>query len=92
MNFQTMLVELTGMDVANASLLDEASAAAESVIFCHHLQNGKRKKFFVSQNVFPVTIEVVKTRAKQLGVEVVVGGEFSFDFESQGKDISGVLL
>lgn len=58
-----MIIELTGLEVANASLLDESSAAGEAAILANSNHNGKRPKFFVSENCFPVTIDCVKTRA-----------------------------
>src|SRR5207342_752266 len=70
----------TALDIANASLLDEATAAAEAMNLCHATATG-RKVFFVADNCHPQTIEVVQTRAKPLGIEVVVGDfpEFKFD-------------
>jgi glycine dehydrogenase len=72
LNFQTMITDLTAMEIANASLLDEATAAAEAMTLCHAAVPG-RKKFFVAKNCHPQTIAVVKTRAQPLGIEVVVG-------------------
>jgi glycine dehydrogenase len=72
LNFQTMVIDLTGLDVANASLLDEATAAAEATTLCHSLKPG-RNVFFVSAECHPQTIDVVKTRAKALDIEVLVG-------------------
>ncbi|MEP6602740.1 MAG: glycine dehydrogenase (aminomethyl-transferring), partial [Spartobacteria bacterium] len=71
LNFQTMITDLTGMQIANASMLDEATAAAEAMALCHAAVSG-RKTFFVADNCHPQTIEVVRTRAKPLGIEVVV--------------------
>jgi glycine dehydrogenase len=79
LNFQTMVMDLTGMPMANASLLDEGTAAAEAMHLC--LAAGKNKtakKMFVSRDVFPQTLEVLQTRAAPLGVELVVGDEKSF--------------
>jgi glycine dehydrogenase len=73
LNFQTMISDLTGLEIANASLLDEATAAAEAMTFCQRLSKSKSKVFFVSQDCFPQTIDVVRTRAEPIGVEVVVG-------------------
>ncbi|HEY2124419.1 MAG TPA: aminomethyl-transferring glycine dehydrogenase [Chthoniobacterales bacterium] len=75
LNFQTMVTDLTALDIANASLLDEATAAAEAMTLCHAVAS-ERNKFFVADNCHPQTIEVVQTRAKPLGIEIVVG-EFS---------------
>ncbi|HLX95857.1 MAG TPA: aminomethyl-transferring glycine dehydrogenase [Verrucomicrobiae bacterium] len=79
LNFQTMVTDLTGLDIANASLLDEATAAAEAMTMCHALKDG-RNVFLVSENCHPQTIEVVRTRAKALGIEVVVGAHENFQF------------
>jgi glycine dehydrogenase len=73
LNFQTMICDLTGLEIANASLLDEATAAAEAMAFCQRSAKSKSKVFFVSQECFPQTIDVVRTRAEPIGVEVVVG-------------------
>jgi glycine dehydrogenase len=79
LNFQTMVADLTGLDIANASLLDEATAAAEAMTMCHALKDG-RNIFFVSETCHPQNIEVVRTRAKALGIEVVVGSHEHFSF------------
>jgi len=78
LNFQTLIVDLTGMEIANASLLDEATAAAEAMIMLHGLRSREdaaagRNAFFVSHECFPQTIEVLKTRARPLGIELVIG-------------------
>ena len=81
LNFQTMVIELTGMEVANASLLDEATAAAEAVMMCHRIKNSsERQAIFVSETCHPQTIEVVRTRAKALGIDVKVGRHHDFKF------------
>jgi glycine dehydrogenase len=79
LNFQTMICDLTGMDIANASLLDEATAAAEAMTLCHALKDG-RNVFFASATCHPQTIDVVRTRAKALGIEIVVGDFEKFQF------------
>ena len=79
LNFQTMVTDLTGLEIANASLLDEATAAAEAMTLCHTVVSG-RNTFFVSQTCHPQTIEVVQTRAKPLGIKVIVGEIASFEF------------
>ena len=79
LNFQTMVADLTGLDIANASLLDEATAAAEAMTMCARLKDG-RNIFFVSETCHPQNIEVVQTRAKALGIEVVVGSHEQFSF------------
>ena len=72
-NFQTMVGDLTGFEIANASLLDEATAAAESMTLAHRVGKSKSQKFFIDQNCFPQTISVVTARAKPIGIEVMVG-------------------
>ncbi len=74
LNYQTMVIDLTGMQIANASLLDEATAAAEAMFMMYsHNHEKKGNQFFVSEECFPQTIDVVKTRALPLGIEVIVG-------------------
>ena len=73
LNFQTMVSDLTGMDIANASLLDEGTAAAEAMALCHRLNPKAGNVFFVDADTHPQTIEVVATRAEPIGIEVVVG-------------------
>jgi glycine dehydrogenase len=73
LNFQTMVSDLTGLEIANASLLDEATAAAEAMTFCQRVSKSKSTVFFVSQDCFPQTIDVIKTRAAPIGIDVVVG-------------------
>ena len=72
-NFQTMVGDLSGFEIANASLLDEATAAAESMTLAHRVGKSKSQKFFIDQNCFPQTISVVTSRAKPIGIEVVIG-------------------
>ncbi len=72
-NFQTMVCDLTGMAIANASMLDEATAAAEAMTLCRRMTRGKSARFFVADDVFPQTQDVVRTRARPLGIEVVTG-------------------
>ena len=81
LNFQTMIVDLTKLDIANASLLDEATAAAEAMTLCHHAAASDRKTFFVADNCHPQTIEVVRTRAKPLGIEVKIDNFSRFKFD-----------
>ena len=80
LNFQTMITDLTALEIANASLLDEATAAAEAMALCHAVVPN-RKKFFVADNCHPQTIAVVQTRAKPLGIEVQIGNfaEYKLD-------------
>jgi len=72
LNFQTMVTDLTGMEIANASLLDESTAAAEAMAMAHGIK-GKGEKFFVADNVHPQTISLLRTRAEPLGIEIVTG-------------------
>jgi glycine dehydrogenase len=88
LNFQTMVIDLTGLEVANASLLDEATAAAEAMTMCHSIKSG-RNTFFVSADCHPQTIDVVKTRAGALGIEVTVGDHQTFQFSDQ---VCGALV
>jgi len=87
-NFQTMLTDLTGMEIANASLLDEATAAAEAMTLAKRSAKSKSNVFFVSGNVFPQTLEVLRTRAGSLGIELHVGD----DADAATVDSYGVLL
>ncbi|HEY4529267.1 MAG TPA: aminomethyl-transferring glycine dehydrogenase [Luteimonas sp.] len=87
-NFQTMLVDLTGMEIANASLLDEATAAAEAMTLARRSAKSKSNVFFVSKNVHPQTLEVLYTRAGGLGIELHVGE----DADAATVDSYGVLL
>src|SRR5574340_277341 len=92
-NFQTMVADLTGLPLANASLLDEATAAAEAMTMCAAMSKAaghERKKFFVSENCHPQTIAVVQTRAEPLGIVLQVGAMKSLDL-SQG-EFFGTLL
>ena len=79
LNFQTMITDLTALDIANASMLDEATAAAEAMTMSLRLRDG-RNVFFVSENCHPQNIEVVRARAKALGIEIVVGNHENFQF------------
>ncbi|KAE9254038.1 Glycine dehydrogenase (decarboxylating) [Phytophthora fragariae] len=91
LNFQTMILELTGLEYANASLLDEATAAAEAMALAHGNFNGKRAKFFVDQDAHPQTIGMMRTRAENVGIELVVGNPKT-DLDLQDQGYSGVLL
>ncbi|PVZ63467.1 aminomethyl-transferring glycine dehydrogenase [Pelagibaculum spongiae] len=73
LNFQQMVMDLSGMDLANASLLDEATAAAEAMALCKRSNKLKSNKFFVADDVHPQTLDVIKTRAEYFGWEVIVG-------------------
>ena len=90
LNFQQMIVDLTAMDIANASMLDEATAAAEAMHLCHAVRkNDAANIFFVSETCHPQTIAVIQTRAKPLGIEVVVGDHRQF--QSTG-NVFGLLV
>ena len=89
LNYQQMVMDLTGMDMANASLLDEATAAAEAMSLCKRSNRLKTDKFFVDQDVFPQTLAVLKTRAKYFGYELIVGNPQT-DLDQH--DVFGVLL
>jgi glycine dehydrogenase len=91
LNFQTVVADLTGLPVANASLLDEATAAAEAMHMCRGIAKGEGNVFFVSQDCHPQTIAVVQTRADAIGVEVRVGDPETADFNAEG-GVFGVLL
>ena len=90
MNFQTMVADLTGLPLANASLLDEGTAAAEAMSMCLAITRQKRNTFFVAADCHPQTIAVVQTRCNPLGIEVVVGSPTEIDFEDA--DLFGVLV
>jgi len=84
LNFQTMISDLTGLPIANASLLDEATAAAEAMTFCKRLSKNKAShSFFASQHCHPQTLDVLRTRAEPLGIEVVIGDERTLDDTSR---------
>ena len=89
MNFQQMVMDLTGMEIANASLLDEGTAAAEAMAMAHRISKNKSNTFFVAKDCHPQTLSVVKTRGRSLGFEIVEGDPFT-DFENL--DAFGVLL
>ena len=89
-NFQTMVADLTGLPLANASLLDEGTAAAEAMTMCHRIGRGKEDGFFVAADCHPQTIAVVVARAKPLGLNVHVGSIDEIDFA--GQNLFGVLL
>ena len=79
LNFQTMIAELTGLPLAGSSLLDEGTAAAEAMNMCFGITGETRLKFFVAEDCHPQTIAVVETRAKWLGLEVVIGNPLHFE-------------
>ena len=88
LNFQTMVIELTGMEIANASLLDEGTAAAEAMALLFDVRSRDQKKnninkFFVSEEILPQTLSVLETRSTPIGIELVVGNHETFDFSSE---------
>ena len=94
LNFQTVVTELTGMELANASLLDESTAAAEAMTMLFDVRSRDQKKsevvkFFVSEEVLPQTLSLLQTRSTPLGIELVVGNHETFAF---GNDFYGALL
>src|SRR3954453_6863491 len=88
-NFQTMICDLTGLDIANASLLDEATAAAEAMALAERSAQGQSKSFFVDRGVHPQTLAVLRTRAEPLGWTVIVGDPMA---DLDGADVFGGLL
>jgi len=82
LNFQTLVTELTGLDVANASLLDEATAAAEAMTMARRQSKAKTQRFFVHHDLHPQTLAVLRTRAEPVGIELVVGDTELLDDES----------
>src|SRR5450755_2961928 len=88
-NFQTMICDLTGLDVANASLLDEATAAAEAMALAERVSNAKTRSFFVDSEVHPQTLAVLRTRAEPLGWKVIVGDPLT---DLEGTEVFGALL
>jgi glycine dehydrogenase len=94
LNFQTTVIELSGMEIANASLLDEGTAAAEAMALLFDVRSRDQKKnntnkFFVSEEVLPQTLSVLQTRSTPIGVELVIGNHENFDFSS---DFFGAIL
>ena len=93
LNFQQMVMDLTGMELANASLLDEATAAAEAMAMARRVSKSKSARFFVDADCHPQTIAVVRTRAAPLGIDVTVGDPYkAFDDGGSGGDVFGVLV
>jgi glycine dehydrogenase len=93
LNFQTVITDLTGMEIANASLLDEATAAAEAMTMLHGLRPASRKKantFFVSELCHPQTIDLIYTRAKPIGIDVVIGNHATVDLTDE--NLYGILV
>ncbi|MHC4994071.1 MAG: aminomethyl-transferring glycine dehydrogenase [Planctomycetota bacterium] len=90
LNYQTMVADLTGLPLANASLLDEATAAAEAMAMCFQVGRGKKKAFYAADHCHPQTLAVVRTRAESMGVELRVGPADAIDFAAG--DLCGVLV
>ncbi len=90
LNFQTMVADLTGLPMANASLLDEATAAAEAMSICHAVARRRKAGFFVARDCHPQTLAVIRTRAGTIGVRVQVGNPAEADWS--GQDLFGILL
>jgi len=87
LNYQTIICDLTGMELANASLLDESTAAAEAMTMLFSLRNREQKKnnisrFFVSKNTLPQTISLLETRAEPLGIQIIIGDFENFNYDS----------
>ncbi len=85
LNYQTMVIDLTGMEIANASLLDESTAAAEAMVLLHNSRPRAKKKananlFFVSEECLPQTISLLETRSEPLGIELIIGDHRDFEF------------
>ncbi|MDH3633755.1 MAG: aminomethyl-transferring glycine dehydrogenase [Gammaproteobacteria bacterium] len=89
LNFQTMVSDLTGMEMANASVLDEATAAAEAMTMCHRLSKSKSDVFYIADTCHPQTIEVVTNRARHLNIKCVIGDPFA---AADNPELFGVLL
>jgi glycine dehydrogenase len=89
LNFQTMICELTGLDVANASLLDEGTAAAEAMAVAERVSKAKTKKFFIDENCHPQSIAVMRTRAEPLGWELVIGNP---DSDLRAQEVFGAIF
>ncbi|NDJ21940.1 aminomethyl-transferring glycine dehydrogenase [Nostoc sp. B(2019)] len=89
LNFQTMIIDLTGLEIANASLLDEATAAAEAMSLSYGVCKNKANAYFVSRDCHPQTIDVLQTRAKPLGINIIVDDHQTFNFD---QPIFGAVL
>ncbi len=89
LNFQTLIIDLTGLEIANASLLDEATAAAEAMSLSYGVCKNQANAYFVSGDCHPQTIDVLQTRAKPLGIKIIIGDHQTFDFD---QPIFGAVL
>jgi glycine dehydrogenase len=90
LNFQTMVADLTGLGFANASLLDEATAAAEAMTMCHHISKKLKRRFLVAKDTHPQTRAVLRTRAEPVGIEIVEADPDDMDFADP--EVFGVLV
>ena len=90
-NFQQLIIDLTGMDIANASLLDESTAAAEAVGLCQRVSKTKSKKIFISSSCNPQTISLIKTRTEPFGLDLIIGDEKNELAKIDGDIICGIL-
>ncbi|MHC5609904.1 MAG: aminomethyl-transferring glycine dehydrogenase [Nostoc sp.] len=81
LNFQTLIIDLTGLEIANASLLDEATAAAEAMSLSYGVSKNQANAYFVSGDCHPQTIDVLQTRAEPLGIKIIIGDHQTFDFD-----------
>jgi glycine dehydrogenase len=90
LNFQTMVSDLTALPLANASLLDEASAAAEAMAMCHAIAGGRKPRFYAAADCHPQTLGVVRTRADSMGIELCIGAKEDAPFAAD--DLSGILV
>ena len=91
LNFQQMIIDFTGMDIANASLLDEATAAAEAVGLAQRVNKNNSKKIYVSDACNPQTIDLIKTRAEPFGLELLVGNQEDYIKNIKDEIICGVI-
>lgn len=90
LNYQTMVTDLTGLPMSNASLLDEGTAAAEAMSMCNNISRGKKKTFLIASNCHPQTFDICKTRADAMDIKVVKADLKDFDYSSN--DVCGVLV
>ena len=91
LNFQTMIADLTGMEIAGSSLLDEATAAAEAMTMCVNIATSKPRRFFAADDCHPQTLGVLETRAERMGIELVVGPAAEIDLQAQD-GFAGLLV
>jgi glycine dehydrogenase len=87
-----MVSDLTGLPIANASLLDEGTAAAEAMLMCWQAARQKKNLFVVDENCHPQTIACLKARAESFNIEIIVADTLNYHFEEHKKELCGVLL